>query len=193
MNLSMFPKMVTSHDEGWAWLMQVHPSVLRMYAFYVVPMSLIPPAMLLYAVNAYGDRMMYNNITMDQAWMLAAVFFVAELVMVSLVAAVIQRLGAVVEARPAFHDAFAFAAVVPTPLWLSSLVLFVPNLTIIALVTAAALCVAAIMIYEGNYRVFGLDDDGKSYLLAASILAAGLVAWVCLMGMTFVVWGIAVS
>lgn len=193
MNIAMFPKMLTSHDEGWKWLMEVHPSVFRMFALFVVPMSLVPPAMLVYAVNAHGGAIMAGNISVDQAWMLAGVFFVAELIMVPVVAAVIQQLGAVVDARPAYHDAFAFAAIVPTPLWLSSLVLFIPSLTVIALVTAAALCAAALLIYEGNCRIFGLDDEGKTRLLAGSILAAGLVAWVILMGMTFVAWGWAVS
>jgi len=192
MNLMMFPKMLSSHDEGWAWLMQVHPSAVRMYALYVAPMSLIPPAMLLYAVNAYGDRMM-GNVSMNDAWALAVIFYVAELVAVALVATVIQRLGAVVEAQPDYHDAFAFAAIVPTPLWLASLALFVPNLTVIALVMAAALCISAILIYEGNYRTFRLDDEGKSRLLAGSILAAGLVAWVVLMGLAFVSWSFVVS
>jgi hypothetical protein len=192
MNLMMFPKMLSSHDEGWAWLMQVHPSVVRMYALYVAPLSLIPPAMLLYAVSAYGDRMM-GNVSMNDAWVLAAIFYIAELVAVALVAGVIQRLGAVVEARPDYHDAFAFAAIVPTPLWLASLALFIPSLTVIALIMAAALCISAVLIYEGNYQVFRLDDEGKSRLLAGSILAAGLVAWVVLMGLTFVSWGFVVS
>jgi hypothetical protein len=61
-------------------------------------------------------------------------------------------------------------------LWLSSLALFIPSLTAIALVTAGALCVSALLIYEGCYRVFGLDDEGKTRLLAGSVLAAGLVS-----------------
>ena len=48
MNPMMFPKMLTSHAEGWDWLMRIHPSVARMYLAYVVPMSIIPPAMLFY-------------------------------------------------------------------------------------------------------------------------------------------------
>ena len=48
--------MLTSHAEGWDWLMRIHPSVARMYlAVYVVPMSPIPPAMLFYASRTYTD------------------------------------------------------------------------------------------------------------------------------------------
>ena len=120
--------------------------------------------MLLYAVDTYGERMMSGTISTSHAGILALLFFVAELIMVPVVAAVIQNLGSVVESRPAYHDAFTISAIVPTPLWLSSLALFIPSLTVIALVSAAALYVAA-----------------------------GLVAWVVLMGITFVAWSWAVS
>jgi hypothetical protein len=189
MNMTMIPKMLTSHDGGWAWLMQVHPSVVKMFALYVLPMSLIPPAMLLYGIDTYGSRMLGGSVSPEQAGVLAAIFLVAELIMVPLMAAAMQRLGDVVESRPEYHDMFAFAAVVPTPLWLSSLALFVPSLTFIALATAAALFVAALLIYAGSCRTYRLDDEGKSRLLAGSILAAGLVAWVILMGITIVTWG----
>ncbi|MBI4997655.1 MAG: DUF1282 family protein [Rhodocyclales bacterium] len=193
MNMTMIPKMLSSHDGGWAWLMEVHPSVVKMFALYVLPMSLIPPAMLLYGIDAYGNRMLGGSISPEQAGILAAIFLAAELIMVPLVAAVMQRLGDVVESRPEYHDVFAFAAVVPTPLWLSSLALFVPSLTFIALVTAAALFVSALLIYEGSCRTYRLDDEGKTRLLAGSILAAGLVAWVILMGITLVTWGFIMS
>lgn len=193
MNLMMFPRMFVSHDAGWAWLMRVHPAVLKMYFLYVVPMALLPPAMLLYAAQTYGGRAMLGNIALDEAWMLAALFFLAELLMVPLMAVVIRRIGGIVGTLPDFHDTFAFAAVVPTPLWLSSLALFVPSLAVNGLVTAVALCLSGLMIYEGSYRLFRLEDEDKSLLLAGSILAAGLVAWVSLMGLALVGWGWAVA
>lgn len=193
MNMMMFPRMLSSHDQGWAWLMRVHPTVVKMYAFYVLPMSLIPAAMLLYAADSYGGRLMLGNLAMGEAGILAAVFFLAEMAIVPVMGAVIQRIGDIVDARPDYHDAFAFAAVVPTPLWLSSLALFVPSLAVNALAAATGLFLAGLMIYEGTCRVFRLEDEGKSLLLTGSILAAGLVAWVAMMGLAFVSWGWMIS
>lgn len=192
MNMMMFPKMLSSHDEGWEWLMRMHPSVPKVFALYVIPMALIPPAMLLYAVSAYGEQML-NGISMGHAWRIAILFYICELLAVPAMAAVIQRLGDVVDARPEYHDAFAFAAVVPTPLWLSPVALFVPSLALMGTAMAVALFVSGMLIYEGNYRVFRLNDEGKSKLLAGAVLGAGLVAWVALMGLAFVSWGWAVS
>ncbi|HTY03483.1 MAG TPA: Yip1 family protein [Rhodocyclaceae bacterium] len=191
MNVMMFPRMLSSHDEGWAWLMRVNPKVIRMYLLYVLPLSLLPPAMLLYTASR-EDGLLLGGVSMRDARILAAEFFVAEMVVVPLMAAVIKRLGEVVEARPTYHDAFMLAAVVPTPLWLVSLALFVPSLMFNSLAMAIALFFSGLLIYEGTYRIFQLDDEGKSIVMAGSILAAGLVAWIALMLIAFVSWSRAI-
>ncbi len=193
MNPMLFPRMVSSHDAGWEWLMRVHPRVLKVYFFYALPMSLIPPAMLLYATAGGGDNLFGRSISVRGAWMLAVLFFVAEAIVLPVIAAVIQRIGDIVEARPSYQDAFVFAAVVPTPLWLFPLVLFIPSLAINGLALALALFLSGLLILKGSYRVFHVDDERKSLLLASSVLAAGLVAWVFLMILGFVTWGLAVS
>jgi hypothetical protein len=192
MNPMMFPKMLTSHAEGWDWLMRIHPSVARMYLAYVVPMSIIPPAMLIYASRTYTDIPMLQ-ISADKALFIAAVFFITELIMVPIMGRVVQSIGNVADAHPPYHDAFALAAVVPTPLWLAPLALFVPNLYFAMVVMLFALGASAALIYQGVDRVFDLTDEGKTLLVAGSVFAAGLVAWVSMMGLAFVTWGAALT
>jgi len=192
MNPMMFPKMLTSHAEGWDWLMRIHPSVARMYLAYVVPMSLIPPAMLFYASRTYTDIPMLQ-ISADKALFIATVFFITELIMVPIMGRVVQSIGNVADAHPPYHDAFALAAVVPTPLWLAPLALFVPNLYFAMVVMLFALGASAALIYQGVDRVFDLTDEGKTLLVAGSVFAAGLVAWVSMMGLAFVTWGAALT
>lgn len=192
MNMMMFPRMLSSHDEGWAWLTRVHPSIAKMTLFYVLPMSLLAAAMLLYGAITYGGTAA-GNLSLHRAWMLTGAFMVAELVAVPVMGAVIQRIGDLVGARPAYHDAFAFAAVVPTPLWLSSLAAFIPSLTANAVAMALALFASGLLIFEGAQRVFQQEDEGHSLLLAGAVLAAGLVAWVLMMGLAFVAWGWAIG
>lgn len=189
MNMLMFPRMLASHDEGWAWLMEIHPRVVKMFALYVVPMSLLPAVMLVYAADVFnGDEMLLHNISNHDARILAVLLFIVQLAMVPLMGAVMQRIGDMVGARPAYHDAFAFAAVVPTPLWLSSLALAVPSAPINALASLAGLFLSVLLIYEGTERVFRVEDPAKWRLLAGSILTAGLVAWAALMGLGFAAW-----
>lgn len=188
MSIMTFARMLSSHDEGWAWLMRIHPSVLRMYVFYVVPMSLLPVGMLLHAAGA-PDETILHNISPREAQALAALFLAAELLMVPVMAAVVQRIGDMVGARPAYHDAFAYAAVTPTPLWLSSLALLIPSAGVNALACATGLVLSAMLVYEGAWRLFGDEQRARLPLLAGSILAAGLVAWAALMGLAFAGWG----
>ncbi|MBN9423791.1 MAG: hypothetical protein BGO63_08510 [Candidatus Accumulibacter sp. 66-26] len=192
MNPMMFPKMLSSHAEGWEWLMRVHPSVPRMYLAYVVPMSAIPPAMLLYAWHAYSGAPLLE-ISRNQAMLLAAVFFVSELLMVPIMAWVVQRIGAVADAQASYRDAFALAAVVPTPLWLMPVALFVPSVVFHAAAMLLALAASAALIYQGVDRVYRLEDEGHSRLAAGSVFAAGLVAWVLMMGLAFVSWGMVLT
>jgi len=192
MNPLIFPKMLTSHAEGWDWLMRIHPSVTKMYLAYVVPMSLIPPAMLMYAWRTYTNAPLLE-ISMNQALFLAAVFFVTELAMVPIMGWVVQRIGEVADAHPPYHDAFALAAVVPTPLWLAPIALFVPSLMFNVLVMLLAVAGAASLIYQGVDRVFGLQDEGHSLLVAGTVLAAGLVAWVTMMVLALVSWGMVLT
>ena len=192
MNPMMFPKMLTSHAEGWDWLMRIHPSVARMYLAYVIPMSIIPPAMLFYASRTYTEIPMLQ-ISADKALFIAIVFFVSELVMVPIMGRIVQSIGNVADAHPPYHKAFALAAVVPTPLWLAPLALFVPNLYFAMIVMLFALGASAALIYQGVDRVFNLEDEGKTLLVAGSVFAAGLVAWVTMMGLAFVTWGAALS
>jgi hypothetical protein len=188
MNPMMFPRMLTSHGEGWDWLKRIHPSVAKLYFLYVIPMSLIPPAMLLYAWRTYGGPPR-PEITVGEAWVLAVVFFTAELVMVPIMGRVLQMIGQVVDASPSYQDAFTLAAVVPTPLWLAPVALFVPSLVFNILMMLLALACAAVLIFQGVDRTYDLNDEGHSLLLGGSVCAAGLVAWVIMLVLAFVTWG----
>lgn len=188
MNPMMFPRMLTSNAEGWDWLRRIHPSVARMYVLYVVPLSLIPPAMLLYAWRTYGGAPL-PEISRDGALFLAAVFLVAELAAVPIMGRVLQMIGQVADAHPSYQDAFTLAAVVPTPLWLAPLALFVPSLVFNILVTLLALSCSAALIFHGVTRTYDLRDEGHALLVGGSVFAAGLVAWVIMLVLAFVTWG----
>lgn len=183
MNMMMFPRMLASHDAGWAWLLQVHPSVTRMFFRYVVPMSLLPPAMILYAANAHPDILL-GNLALADAWSLAGWFYAAELAMVLVMGYAIQFIGDALYMRPDYHDAYAFAAVAPTPLWLAALAMLVPSVIFNVIVTGVALAACCMLIYEGTWRVFSLQEGQREApLLTYAILFAGLLAWLGMMGL----------
>lgn len=184
MNTHGFQKMPFSYREGWEDLIRIHPSVMKLFGMYVVPMSLIPPAMFLYAVMVTPGAVfpaLVPQITAFEAISIAAVFFLIELAMVVLMASIIQQMGDVVEVKPAFEDAFTLAAIAPTPLWLSAIALFIPSLWVDGLVVTAAWVVSAALIYHGVVPLFRLEDRSKARLMGSFVLMAGVIAWAALL------------
>ena len=180
MTLSNLPKMLFSETEGWPDLMRIHPSVLKLFLTFIVPMSLIPPAMFAYSVLFSSGSvfpLLEPPLTALEMGAVAVVFFAAELVMVPLMASIIQQMGDVVDVRPAFEDAFTLAAVAPTPLWLAPVALFVPSVWVNVAVLAVAWVGCAALIRHGVRPLFKLDNPKKSHLMANFIIMAGIMAW----------------
>ena len=184
MNTHNLPKMFFSYSEGWQDVIRVHPTVSRMMAMYVVPMSLIPPAMFLYAMLVTPGAVfpaLVPQITMLEALTVAVAFFAIELAMVALMASIIQQMGDVVDVRPAYEDAYLLAAIAPTPLWLAALALFIPSVWVNGIVVAIAWIGSAALIYHGVAPLFRLEDHSKARLMGSFILMAGVIAWVALL------------
>ncbi|HRP75172.1 MAG TPA: Yip1 family protein [Rhodocyclaceae bacterium] len=184
MNTHNLPKMLYSYTEGWQDLMRVHPSVSGMLASYVVPMSLIPPAMFLYSMLVTPGAVfpaLVPQISAVEALTIAVVFFFIEIGMVLLMASIIQQMGDAVDVKPAYEDAFILAAVAPTPLWLSSLALFIPVTWLNALVVVVAWVASAALIYHGVEPLFRLENHSKARLMGSFVLMAGVIAWAALL------------
>jgi hypothetical protein len=184
MNPMNLPKMVYSYGDGWLDLIRIHPSVARMFAFYVAPMSLIPPAMFVYAHLASPGRVfpaVVPDLTANELILGMGAFYLVELAMVFLMASLIQQIGDVVDIQPPYHDAFMLAAVAPTPLWLSTLALFVPSMVFNGAVLILAWMASAALIYHGVEPLFRLEGHSKSRLMGSMILMAGVLAWCALL------------
>jgi hypothetical protein len=175
------------HTGVWDAFTHSHLSVLRLFLFYAVPLSVIPPAMIYYAGITYGGGLLPVMSAM-QLQAIGIVFFLSELAMTFLVAYVIQRFGDVVDIRPAFEDAYKLAVVAPTPLWLAPLFLFVPSLIFNVTVVAAALMISGILIFKSVPPILRVEEKGHAMLLSGSILSAGTVAWAAMMYITLITW-----
>ncbi len=81
MSPSQMPKMMLSFNQGWDELIRIHPSIFRMFALVVLPMSLLPPAMIYYAGGNYGD-IFSPGVSAGQWHIAAGIFFLAELLTV---------------------------------------------------------------------------------------------------------------
>ena len=183
------------HFEIWDTFSKSHISVLRLFLLYTVPLSVIPPAMLYYASVAYRERLLpvLPALNHMQLQTIGIVFFLAELVMTFVVAWVVQRLGSVIDIRPAFEDAYKLAVVVPTPLWLAPLFLFVPSFMLNLTVASIALMFSGMLIFYAVPAILKVEERGHAMLLSACILPVGAVAWAAMLYLTLITWSMVTS
>lgn len=185
MDTHNLPRMFFSYTDGWQDIVRMHPDVKRMMA-YVVPMSMIPPAMLLYAMLVTPGAVlpaMVPQVTMGEALMVAGAFFIAEIAMVALMASIIQQMGDVVDTSPEYDEAFTLAAIAPTPLWLAPLALFVPSVWFNVAVFSLAWIGSAALIFHGVKPLFRLDTESRARTMGWFVLLAGVMAWLALIVM----------
>lgn len=182
MRLSTYPKMLVSFHSGWDELRQPLPSISAILLKLVLPMSLLPSLMIVYAGRRYGDY--YAQGVSPEHWNeVAFEFFLAELITVPLMAWVLRSIASTKNIQVPFQKSFVLAAYAPVPLWLSSLILFVPNFAVNVLAAVVGLAASFALIYHGLPSVFGMDEDVESLDLAFSCMAVGGVVWAVLLAL----------
>ena len=180
MNVLQMPRMIFSFSEGWDDLIRIHPSIARLFAWVVLPLSLLPPALIYYAGGSYGD-VFVPGVTPGQWHAAAGIFFLAELLTVPIMAWLIHLVSRINNVATDYHACFTLAAIAPVPLWLSSLTLLVPNLIFGAVVGGLGLLCSVGLIYRGVYSLFSMGEEVKALQMATVIAGAGLFMWLILM------------
>ncbi|MBI3144761.1 MAG: DUF1282 family protein [Pseudogulbenkiania sp.] len=175
MNLLNAPKMIWSSQDGWPELAKRHPSVMATFFKVVLPLSLLPIAMILYAAS--WNRSVYapDTALMDWVW-IAAVFLVVEWGCVFAMGGLIQS----VESRDhplEYRDGFRLAAYAPIPIWLSALSLFVPSLAFNVAVALLGLLASGGLIYHGLDGWFEHNKSLTTLSRAYTIFSFGALIW----------------
>lgn len=180
MKMLQMAQMPFSFRAGWDEIARIHPSIARLFVRLVLPLSLLPPALLYYAGGSYGEALL-PGVTPAQWQEAAGIFLVAELLTVPLVAWLIHLIARLSDVPTDYHVCFTLAAIAPVPLWLSALVLLVPNLIVVVTVGGLALLCSVQLIYHGVYALFGMREDLRALQMATVVAGAGLFAWLLLM------------
>lgn len=180
MRLLQMPNMIFSFHGGWDELVRIHPTVSRMFARVVLPLSLLPAAMIYYAGGNYGD-VFVAGVSPEQWHAAAGIFFVAELLTVPVMAWITHLASRANSVSAEYQDCFTISAITPIPLWLSSLVLFIPNLISGVIVGGLALACSLALTYRGVYSLLHMHEGLQAFQMAIVVTGAGLLAWLVLM------------
>ena len=180
MHLSQMPKLLVSFDDGWDELIRARPTVLRLFALLVLPMSILPPVMIYYAGNHYG-QIFFHSITPRHWHIVALIFFFAELLTVPAMASMMRLACRAIDVRVGYSECYTLAALAPIPMWISSLVLLVPDLTVCVLGGGLGLLCSLALTYRGMYALFRVRENLRAMEMATVVTGAGLLAWLVLM------------
>ncbi|MCB1952368.1 Yip1 family protein [Denitromonas sp.] len=170
------PQMMISSEAGWRDLEHQHPTVLSLFLWMVLPLSILPPAMLYYAGTHYGDALMVG--WSGKPWsVIAPLFFLCELAafvgMGLFIRSVVDHDTSPIDT----HDAYVVTAIAPVPMWLSSLALLVPNPAFVAVVALTGLVAASALMYRGIYALCHMADEVRAASVTHTVMAAGLLCW----------------
>jgi hypothetical protein len=185
MKLNSFAKLPLCADEGWPELALRRPGILEVFVLVVLPLSLLPPAMLYFAGTHYPEA--FGLALRQTDWAaVAGILFLAEigtfLFMGWLIAEVAKTHALAIDHRAAY----LLAAIAPVPMWLSSLGLLVPDPAFNGVASLSAFVLSCALLYQG-VRAFGRSRDE---LVAAAIVqivvGAVLIGWALLFALAFV-------
>jgi hypothetical protein len=184
MKPSTYSKMLISFHEGWDEIRSIHPAIAKTFWLVIMPFSLMPPAMLIYAGVNHPTAYM-SNAVLSQWQDVAVLFFVAELVSVIVMAWSIKQMALSRKIDADFKDTFLLTAITAIPMWLSSLGLAIPNIWATMGLAAIGLAASASLLYHGIFAILKLEDEQDAQALSYASFTVGIFVWVILC--TFVI------
>lgn len=180
MSLLSLAKLPLSADEGWPDLARLYSGVGKIFLLLVLPLSLLPPAMLYYAGTRYPEVLGQAAVAKD--WpQSAAVFFVMEWASYLLMGWLIKQVGASYALRIEYREAYLLAATAAVPLWLSSLGLLVPSLAFNVTASTMALALSCALLYQGLQALGRTREQLVAASIVQIVIGAGLIAWALLL------------
>jgi hypothetical protein len=185
MNLLALAKLPLSTDQGWPELAQRRPTIRSIFGFLVLPLSLLPPALLYFAGTHYPQAFLYSAQQKD--WpAVALVFFLAEMATFVAMGWLIKQVAQSNALKIDYHDAYLLAAIAPVPLWLSSLGLLIPDLLVNMVLSTAAMGVSCALLYQGLQALGRRREELVAAWAVQIVIGAGLIAWALLLAFAFV-------
>ena len=165
------------------------PSGPAVFFGFALWLGLLPPLFAYIGTTTFGWRLGVEPLYLPAATVLAiSIAYFALLLFGFLSAAFVAHwMATTYGADPAFGRSLALIALVGAPLSIGSVVHLCPHAFINVLVLVPLLIWSMYLLYRGLPIVLK-TDPGRGMLMASSLIAYLLIAWVSLLGITVVLW-----
>lgn len=187
MSMTNFPAMLVSETTGWIDIDHAHHTRSWFFRRLVLPLSLLPPLLYAYAEIAHPGvifPLTVPALTTAQLAVSGMALYCAELVMISYLAMLIQRMTLARDHDPGDDGPYGLATIAIVPFWLASLAMLVPSLGFNLAVMGVAGVVSMLLIRHGVRPLLHIADEKVAHYVADAVTLTGVVAWI---GLTLVV------
>ncbi len=175
----------------WQAIHDSECSVTRCYISYVLILAAIPPVAGYFGTTMFGWQLGARDavkLAHESALIIAVAYYLVMLVGVFTMGVMIQWMGRTYGAEQPLARTVSLAAYTATPLFLVGIFELVPVIWINFLVGLPALGYTVVLLYTGLPIMMGISEE-KGFLFSSAVLAVGLVALVCMMVATAILWG----
>lgn len=177
MDLYTLAALPLSAERGWPELLRARPGKWRLFLQIVLPLALLPPAVL-YLAGTVGPRDFGAG---SHSWgELSMLVLLAEFASVAVAGRLFRHIAGAYGLLLGAHDASLLAALAPLPLWSSAAGFALPGIAAPAAVLLAGLGLACGIAYHGLVAMCRPREAIVAAAVVQVAAGAGLAAWGCL-------------
>ena len=166
-------------------------TVGKCYAAHVMLLAAIPAISGFIGTTQFGWQIGAGDpvkLTLESAGLISILYYLAMLVGVYAIGWMIHWMGSTYDADVPLSKCVVLAAYTATPLFLIGIMELYPVLWVNMVVGIVALAYTVYLLYSGVPIMMGISED-RGFLFSSAVLAVGLVAFVALLAVTAILWG----
>jgi hypothetical protein len=178
-------------EREWKSIRDDKCTVGKCYAAHVLLLAAIPAISGFIGTTQFGWQIGAGDpvkLTVESAGMIAVLYYLAMLVGVYAIGWMIHWMGSTYDADVPLSQCVVLAAYTATPLFLIGIMELYPVLWVNMVVGIVALAYTVHLLYSGVPIMMGISED-RGFLFSSAVLAVGLVAFVALLAVTAILWG----
>jgi hypothetical protein len=175
----------------WVSIRNDECTVGKCYALHVMVLAAIPAISGFIGTTQFGWQIGAGDpvkLTLESAGMIAIMYYFAMLVGVYAIGWMIHWMGKTYDADVPLAQCVVLAAYTATPLFLIGIMELYPVLWLNMVVGIVALSYTVYLLFSGVPIMMDISED-RGFLFSSAVLAVGLVAFVGLLAVTAILWG----
>ena len=175
----------------WVSIRNDECTVGKCYALHVMVLAAIPAISGFIGTTQFGWQIGVGDpvkLTLASAGMISIMYYFAMLVGVYAIGWMIHWMGKTYDADVPLAQCVVLAAYTATPLFLIGIMELYPVLWLNMVVGIVALAYTVFLLYSGVSIMMDISED-RGFLFSSAVLAVGLVAFVGLLAVTALLWG----